>query len=679
MDFRKKYLDSAIEAKNIRGAFRALRVLAGTEPDRTPFVLPGHEHKSDIEIANILGDYFSTISNEYPHLNIEDLPDRVKNKIHSVDISTIPEFSQQQTYEMLKKMKIPDSTVDGDLPPKILKELFLELSVPFVIMINNCLKTGTFPDKYKLETVVVIAKKNPPQSLDQLRNLGLTQFNGKFIESVIISLLKPYLKDDPGQFGGKKHTGTNNYLLELTEFIMEAWDSNDLAVAMFCADFSKGFNRLHPARFITTLSDMGIPAYLIRIIMSYLSNRRMRVKHNGEMSIEYSLPGGAPQGGLLSIIIFCIYTSGCGMPVENNLASLDKMSFPEMPMNFPMRTEDEVRTKFVDDTSIAAKLKLDEILKYKEDIFIPEYLFEAKTERELTEYEMSEIPNLLHDQIKRVELFTEYNFMKINESKSKILFMNNKKKDGSLKYSCNGSQLEQTESMKVIGYIFQSNMKIDEQVKHMISKTHPAVWGLRKLMSNGATVDQGKKFYVAMVRSLLEVNVPVWNGRLSTKDIEQIEQIQKKCFKIILKGNYLSYDLAKITLSLDSLEDRRLSLSLRFVRKAAKHHPEMFPVQQQNRNTRFSSKRPLQVPKFKTELHKNSGKVYLTRLYNEHLESIPEHQPLELNLGKKRGRCGNCQKCKAPNCGECRFCKDMRQFGGKNKLKQACMERKCLV
>ena len=125
-------------------------------------------------------------------------------------------------------------------------------------------------------------------------------------------------------------------------------------------------------------------------------------------------------------------------------------------------------------------------------------------------------------------MFTEYNFMKINESKSKILFMNNKKRDGSLKYYCNGSQLEQTESMKVIGFIFQSNMKIDEQIKRMISKTHPAVWGLRKLMSNRATVEQGKKFYVAMVRSLLEVNVPVWNGRLSVKDIDKIEQIQKK-------------------------------------------------------------------------------------------------------------------------------------------------------
>ena len=98
----------------------------------------------------------------------------------------------------------------------------------------------------------------------------------------------------------------------------------------------------------------------------------------------------------------------------------------------------------------------------------------------------------MHEQINRVEKFTEYNFMKINEAKSKILFMNNKKKDGTLNYNCNGSQLEQTESMKVIGFIFQSNMKIDEQVKYMISKTHPAVWGLRKLMSNGATIEQGK-------------------------------------------------------------------------------------------------------------------------------------------------------------------------------------------
>ena len=185
-----------------------------------------------------------------------------------------------------------------------------------------------------------------------------------------------------------------------------------------------------------------------------------------------------------------------------------------------------------------------------------------------------------------------------------------------------------------------------------------------------------------MVRSLLEVNVPVWNGRLGTKDIEQVEKIQKKCLKLILKNNYNSYDDARLTLNLDTLEERRLKLSLNFVKKAAKYHPTMFPAKNQTRDTRFSAKNPLEVPKFKTELHKNSGKFYLTRLFNEHLEKIPEHQILELdtlNHGKKRGRCGECQKCKAPNCGMCKICKDMKQFGGKNKLKQAGQERKCLV
>ena len=123
-------------------------------------------------------------------------------------------------------------------------------------------------------------------------------------------------------------------------------------------------------------------------------------------------------------------------------------------------------------------------------------------------------------------------------------------------------------------------------------------------------------------------------------------------------------------------------MSLKYVKKAAKHHPTMYPTKHQIRDTRLSTKNPLEVPKFKTELHKNSGKVYLTRLFNEHLEEIPEHQILELeglNPRKKRGRCGKCKKCETPNCGICEFCKDMRQFGGKNKLKQACQERKCLI
>jgi hypothetical protein len=85
--------------------------------------------------------------------------------------------------------------------------------------------------------------------------------------------------------------------------------------------------------------------------------------------------------------------------------------------------------------------------------------------------------------------------------------------------------------------------------------------------------------------------------------------------------------------------------------------------------------------KFKTELHRKSGKVFLANLYNSRLEAAKQviAQKSPNALKKKRGRCGKCEKCVKPNCGTCKFCKDMKQFGGQNKLKQACIERKCKV
>jgi len=45
---------------------------------------------------------------------------------------------------------------------------------------------------------------------------------------------------------------------------------------------------------------------------------------------------------------------------------------------------------------------------------------------------------------------------------------------------------------------------------------------------------------------------------------------------------------------------------------------------------------------------------------------------------KQRGpRCGECAGCSRDNCGECKFCLDMKKFGGPNKLRQACLMRKC--
>ena len=618
LEYKNKFLDEAIKAKNPRNAFKALKKLSGVQETQSNFVLPGWENKSDFETSNLLCDFFSAISNEYRALDVNDLPDRVKSHLNTIEQLEIPQFGEEQVLLQLNKMKIPSSMVPNDLPPRVLKNVLEELTCPLTILINACLRDGVFPQSFKTETTICIPKTNPPKGTDELRNLGLTRFFSKFLEVMLITLLKPYLKGDVAQFGGEKHTSTGHYLIELIEFILEAWETTNETVIAICLDFSKGYNRILHSRLVSILSDMGVPAYLLVIIISYLSNRVMQVRHNGVFSDKKDLRGGSPQGALFSVIFFCIYSTSCGMHLNEELKKANRDELPELPIGQNMRTGDEVRLKYVDDASVAVKLLIDELLVKKGELIIPEFLFNELEPRQLTEYEMCNKRNKMHEKIEDIETFTHLNYMQLNEKKSKVLFCNNRQKDSYLRYKLNGKEIEQVDVIKLIGFHFQSNLKIDAQLNYMKSKVNSRIWGLRMVMENGGDFFNGKMYYISMVRSLLEVNVELWNGRLTAKNILELENIQIRCFKLILKKKYQTYNNALQFFELERLSKRREALCLSFIRKAAKFHPNLYPLQETHA-TRLGEKGLLKVPKYKRKYHEQSGKVYLCRLYNNNL------------------------------------------------------------
>lgn len=47
-------------------------------------------------------------------------------------------------------------------------------------------------------------------------------------------------------------------------------------------------------------------------------------------------------------------------------------------------------------------------------------------------------------------------------------------------------------------------------------------------------------------------------------------------------------------------------------------------------------------------------------------------------IGSKRKRCRQCSRCQAQDCGACKMCLDKPKFGGKGRLKQCCVKRRCI-
>ena len=186
------------------------------------------------------------------------------------------------------------------------------LAGPVSKISNEILNSALYPSSWKLEHQVPIPKVDSPENEDQLRNIAKTPFFSKVFESFVAEWLlihiKPYL--DPNQCG-MKGLSTTHYLIKFLHFVHSALDKKrtHVVIASF-VDPSKAFNRTNHCLVVQDLYDMHTPPWLLRIIVSYLSNRSMILNYNGAVSAIYNLPGGCPQGAFLGGLVFIIKFNG---------------------------------------------------------------------------------------------------------------------------------------------------------------------------------------------------------------------------------------------------------------------------------------------------------------------------------------------------------------------------------
>ena len=93
---------------------------------------------------------------------------------------------------------------------------------------------------------------------------------------------------------------------------------------------------------------------------------------------------------------------------------------------------------------------------------------------------------------------------------------------------------------------------------------------IRGNKSFGATSSEMVHIWILFCRSILEQSCVVWGPSLTLENKEDLERTQKSFAKLVLKEKYKNYENALKILNLDSLEDRRKELILKFAKSAIK-------------------------------------------------------------------------------------------------------------
>ena len=583
--------------------------------DSNTFSLASHEadNLTEEQSAESIATHFAEISQQFPPLDIANLPLHVQNKLKCQDKA--PVVTEFEVYNKLRAAKKPRSGIPNDLPKVIIQEFCPELALPVSKIVNSISSTGEWPKQWKLEHIVPIGKIPLPESEDDLRPISLTAFFSKVCEHFVVMWLLDYIKDkiDFRQYGGFKGNSITHYIIEFINFILSCQDSTDQTAILACmVDFAKAFNRQNHGILIRKLSDMGVPAWLLRIVIGFLTERSMYVRYKGKLSSTKSLPGGGPQGTLLGLLLFIVLINDVGFTGQvNNTGEL-------ITSKRNMRSINEIHLKYVDDLTLAEAINLpDKLESVPEDVRPMPDMYHARTGHIM--------PNQLENsrvlqQLVKTKQYADENDMKLNFKKTKMMIFNPCTSiDFMPQFVLDDQEIEVVEEMRVLGITITSDMKWATNTNIMVTRANKKLWVLRRLKDSGAKEDDLVDIYCKQVRSLLELAVPAWHGGINKDDQMDIERIQKSACHIILGEDYTSYRNALKSLNLEALSVRRDKLCLKFAKRAEKHpkHRHWFKLNENDVNTRQDKLKYKDVFA-KHNRFKKSPLAFLTGMLNDH-------------------------------------------------------------
>ncbi len=312
---------------NPKTFWRSISEFMGNKKDPAPhdfnLLYKGTTGRNETERAEIFASYLQDVmqppsnpnfcqrSQQFVNSNLNNPPEDPKYK----EVPHIP--LEPITLDEIQTA-VENSKEGAPGEDKITKRLVQNLSPTAILLLlhifNACLTKGAFPTQWKSAIVTTIHKFGKPWNHPKYhRPISLTSYTGKLFEKIILSRLLPTLDrhDIVGrcQTAYRPNRSTTDQTLRLTNDIHLARGRGDTVSAVFL-DAEKAFDQAWTEGLIFKIRQLRMfPVQYRDLLVSYITNRTIRVRQGNTLSRAFSPAAGVPQGGVLSPVLYCLYTS----------------------------------------------------------------------------------------------------------------------------------------------------------------------------------------------------------------------------------------------------------------------------------------------------------------------------------------------------------------------------------
>ena len=510
------------------------------------------------------------------------------------------EITGQDIKKMVKTIKTNATGIDD------ISAFFIKISIEYTAdiladIINASFSNNFFPNRWKEAIVKPIPKVNNPTQASDYRPISLLPAFSKIIEKIAAKQMSTFLSEhnllDKLQSAYRTLHSTTTALLTVTDDIFKAIDDSEV-VLLTLLDYSKAFDTANHKLILAKLQHFGFHDDALAWVLSYLSNRKQKVRTDKD-SDWVSIHNGVPQGSILGPLLFTVLVSD----ISENITAGSHHT-------------------------------------YADDV---QHLLTFKPETATAAFEATN--TVLHN----IANYSKNNCFKLNTDKTKYIVIGSQ---GNLKklseyelppLTLNGDILERKDDVKNLGMLFDTNMFWTNHINTMVGKAYGRLkqaYKFKKFLSFESRLKLVETYVLSLFNygDVLLLNI---SGRLSNK----IQRVQNSCMRFVFgirKFDHISHCYEKDkTLN---MENRRKLHALILMHKISSDlAPEYLSekiikhIDLHNYNTR--GRENIAVQRVNTSIRSNTFFIYISKLYNEILPHFVDRANQTISVNTFRTKC----------------------------------------
>jgi hypothetical protein len=404
----------------------------------------------------------------------------IKQQGHCSGTFSFRPVSESEMLSKLLKLNIKKACGYDEIPAKLLKMAAVPLSKFFSSVFNDSLTQNTFPDEMKYANVSPVFKKEDNLIKENFRPISVLTSSSKIFESLIADQMLNHFDQILSKLlaAYRKRYSCENVILMFVEFLRKSLDS-DKHAACILMDLSKAFDCLPHDLLIAKLHAYGVSLSGCKYILSYISNRKQRVKLGKHYSEWTEVNIGVPQGSILGPLLFNIFINDIFISME-----------PEVKL-----------FNYADDNTLVYAHKDKDILKG------------------MLEYSAQEA----------VKWF-QINKMKVNTDKFQSMYLNKHNND-TLSFKVGNSNITSESHVKLLGINIDNSLNFDYHVDYVCKKAGKQINAIKRL-TNLLDVESKLKIFNSYVYSNFNYCPTVYNT-FSTKQTKKLEKLYERGLRFV--------------------------------------------------------------------------------------------------------------------------------------------------